>query len=78
MLYAIAAICVCLTVLALLGKPIRVEIIHTVTPAALPPEEVARQAEDIKNRQQALDAMKYLNETFHNVKGEEVNGGESK
>ncbi len=74
MYYAAAAICLTLVVLALIGKPIRIEIIHTVTPPPMTPEMVQKQAEDVKSKQAALDALVYMNETFHNVEVGDNNG----
>ena len=74
MLYAIAAICVSLVVLVLIGKPIRIEIIHTVTemPAQPPIPLVEPGAPD--GIPPAMEAMAYVNDVFHNVKEDTKNG----
>lgn len=76
MLYAIAAILVALLVLALLGKPIRIEIIHTVTQIAAPDEHVGEVSKDPRGNAEMdpLAALKYINEVFHNV-GEDTSHG---
>ena len=73
MYYAAAAICLTLVFLALIGKPIRIEIIHTVTPLPLPPEEVERKAEEVREKQAATDALQYMNQVFHNIEGDDGN-----
>ena len=67
MLYAVAVICLTLVILALIGKPIRIEIIHTITPPPPPPETIRKAEETVKSAQEALGVMAYVNETFHNV-----------
>lgn len=73
MLYVAAAICVTLVILALIGKPIRIEIIHTVTPQPLPPEVIAKAEASTRAAQEALGVMAYVNQTFHNVEKGEPN-----
>lgn len=74
MLYAIAAILAALVVLVLIGKPIRVEIIHTVTPPPLMPEEIKAKEEQIQAASEALSAMAYINEVFHHVEEANADG----
>ena len=73
MLYIAGAICVTLVLLALIGKPIRVEIIHTVTPTPLPPEVVQEAAKSVQAAKDVLGAMAYVNDVFHNVEKGEPN-----
>lgn len=74
MLYAIAAICLTLVILALVGKPIRIEIIHTVTPQPVPPEAIQEAEKTVKSAKEVLDVMAYVNEVFHNVEKGDSNG----
>ena len=74
MLYAIAAICISLVVLVLIGKPIRIEIIHTVTEMPAPPEIPLAEAGAPEGIPAAMAAMAYVNDVFHNVKEEPKNG----
>lgn len=76
--YALAVIGVTLVLLALIGKPIRIEIIHTVTQPPIPPEVVEKQQQEIKAAAEAMDALKYMNETFHHVEVGDNNGAERK
>ena len=73
MLYIAIAICVTLLLWVLIGKPIRIEIIHTYTPQPLPPEVVLKAEETVRAAQEALGAMAYVNKTFHNVEEGEPN-----
>lgn len=73
MLYIAISICVTLLLWVLIGKPIRIEIIHTYTPQPLPPAVVQEAAQVMKSAQEALGAMAYVNEAFHNVKEGEPN-----
>ena len=74
MLYAIAAICVSLVVLVLIGKPIRIEIIHTVTEIPAPPMIPLSDPGAPDGIPAAMAAMAYVNDVFHNVKEEPKNG----
>ena len=67
MLYFALAICVTLVILALIGKPIRIEIIHTVTPPPVPPEAIKQAEETARSATEALGIMAYVNDAFHNV-----------
>ena len=74
MLYAIAAICVSLVVLALIGKPIRVEVIYTVPVQAQPDTELPKDPAAPEGLPAAMEAMAYINQHFHNVGEEQQNG----
>lgn len=77
MYYAIAAICVSLMIIVLVGKPIRIEIIHTVAGMPEPPPDPTVDTKNAKEQggvPEALQAMAHMNELFHNVSEEKSNG----
>lgn len=74
MLYAIAVICASLVVLALIGKPIRIEIIHTVTESTQPQAAKPEEPPMPEGLPAALQAVAYVNQIFHNT-GEELKNG---
>lgn len=74
MLYAIATICASLVILALLGKPIRIEIIHTVTESPQPQVEKPADPAMPEGLPAALQAVAYVNQIFHNTGEEPKNG----
>ena len=74
MYYAAAAICLTLVFLALIGKPIRIEIIHTVTEMPAPPMVPLSDPGAPEGIPAAMAAMAYVNDVFHNVKEDSKNG----
>lgn len=83
MLYAIAAIVVSLVVLALIGKPLRIEVIHTTTPQPIPKQlPVLSETSLTKSKDEppedtatrtVMDIVQSVNELFHNVEVGDTN-----
>ena len=74
MLYAIAAICVSLVVIVLVGKPIRIEIMYTTPEAKVPEGKTLDSPDPAKDIPAALQAMAYLNDAFHHVEEDTKDG----
>ena len=74
MLYAIAAICVSLIVIVLIGKPIRIEITYAAPEAKVPEGKTLDSPDPAKDIPAALQAMAYVNGVFHNVEEDTQNG----